>query len=98
MYAIETYFIPPTNSRGARIKARVMEGRTSDGAPARSLTLPWNYALGMSKNHVAACEALATRLGWSGEWIEGGGADGASVWINSHHPGAVAVVAPEAEQ
>lgn len=98
MYAIETYFISPTDTRGARIKARVMEGRTSDGAPARSLTLPWDHALGTSDNHVAACEALATRLGWSGEWIEGGAADGASVWVNSHRPGAVVVVAPEAEQ
>lgn len=98
MYAIETYFVPPTSMRGPRVKARVMEGRTPDGAPARSITLPWNHALGTSENHAAACEALAARLGWSGEWIEGGGAFGASVWVNSHRPGSVAVVAPEADQ
>lgn len=98
MYAIETYFIAPTNVRGARIKARVMEGRTSTGAPARSLTLAWDHALSLVTNHQLAAKALATRLGWPGEWIEGGGADGASVWINSHRPGAVAVVAPGADQ
>lgn len=98
MYAIETYFVPPTNSRGPRIKARVMEGRTADGGPARSITLPWDHALGTSENHMEAAKALATRLGWRGEWIEGGGAFGASVWVNSRHPVSVAVVTPEVDR
>lgn len=84
MYAIETYFIAPTNTRGARIKARVMEGRTSDGAPARSLTLPWDHALGPVTNHQEAAKALATRLGWSGQWVSGGGPDGSIIWVLAH--------------
>lgn len=81
MYAIETYFVSPTNTRGARIKARVMEGRTADGGPARSITLPWDPALEVSENHMEAAKALATRLGWPGEWVEGAGPSGSSVWV-----------------
>lgn len=101
MYAIETYYLAPTNTRGARIKARVMGGRTADGGPARSITLPWDHALGTSENHAAACEALATRLGWSGEWVEGGGPQGSSVWVLARptHGGVADVwVGPEVAQ
>lgn len=83
MYAIETYFMAPTNTRGSRIKARVMEGRTADGGPARSLTLPWNHALGPQANHRDAAEALARKLGWSGDWNCGGGPDGSCIWVTA---------------
>ena len=48
-----------------------MEGRTADGGPA----------LGPVANHKAAAQALATRLGWAGEWVEGAGPSGSSVWV-----------------
>ena len=80
MYAIETYFIAPTNTRGARIKARVMEG-TREGRPARSLTLDWDHAKNPQANHRDAAYALAQSLGWTGSWFCGGAADGASVWV-----------------
>lgn len=84
-YAIETYFIPPTNYRGSCIAARVMErgtGWAGDHKPRR-IILNWDHALNPSGNHMAAAFALAQKLEWSGSWVEGGGDDGASIWVNS---------------
>jgi hypothetical protein len=61
--AIITKFIGPTNYRGARVKARCDAG---------SVTVPWNYAIGIEGNHKAAALALAQKLDWSGDWIGGG--------------------------
>lgn len=61
--AIATKFLGPTNSRGARVKA---------SAEAGSLTVSWDYALGIEANHAAAARALALKLGWSGHWHGGG--------------------------
>lgn len=82
MYAIETYFIGPTNHRGSRIAARVCEDGTGYGGKPRKLTLNWEHRLNPMQNHRAAAKALADRLGWAGVWIEGGGDHGASLWIN----------------
>jgi hypothetical protein len=60
--AIATKFLGPTNTRGARVRAT---------CEARSVLVPWNYALGVSENHDAAARALITRLGWQGTWIQG---------------------------
>lgn len=100
MYAIETYFVPPTNTRGSRIKARVMEGRTADGGPARSITLPWDHALGTFENHGAAAHALAAKLDWQGTWTSAGGPDGSCIWVNMDKPSVRPVFhyAPEADQ
>lgn len=64
MQAIETKYLGPTNTRGGRIKA------TSD---AGSMTVPWDYSLGVQDNHRAAAAALVAKLGWQdyGEWVTG---------------------------
>lgn len=82
-YAIETYFLGPTNHRGARIAARVMEARTGYEQTVRRINLPWDHALNPSGNHKRAAQALAERLGWDGVWVEGGADRGASVWVNT---------------
>lgn len=61
MQAIVTRFHGPTNSRGSRVTARTDAGR---------LTVQWDYALGQG-THAKAAKALATRLGWDGEFHEG---------------------------
>lgn len=61
--AIITKYFGPTNSRGARIKATCQAG---------SITVPWDFSLGVDANHDAAAEALATKLDWKGLWIGGG--------------------------
>lgn len=87
MYAIETYFIGPTNFRGSRIAARVCEKGSGYDQPVRRLTLPWDHVLSTSDNHRAALGALAVRLGWGGSWVEGRADHGASVWVNIDRPG-----------
>jgi hypothetical protein len=60
--AITTKFLGATNSRGSRIKATCEAG---------SITLSWEYALGVEGNHDAAARALIKKLGWYGNWAHG---------------------------
>jgi hypothetical protein len=61
--AIQTTFIGPTNHKGGRVKAK---------ADAGSITLAWDYSLGVEGNHKAAAKALAVKLGWNyTAWIGG---------------------------
>lgn len=83
MYAIETYFIAPTNYRSARIAARVMEKGSGYGMKPRRAVYNWNYALGTDDNHKLAAQTFATSLTWAGYWTSGGGDNGASVWVRS---------------
>lgn len=53
MQAITTKFHGPTNRLGARIKARCERG---------SLTVSWDYAIGIEANHRVACEALLAKF------------------------------------
>ncbi len=60
--AITTKFFGPGNVRGSRVKATAQAG---------SITLAWDHALNPDQNHVAAAQALATKLDWSGKWHGG---------------------------
>ena len=76
MHTIQTTYKGPTNSRGSRILAKTPAGRIS---------LSYSHDLNSDRNHSAAAEALARKLGWSGRWIMVGcpSEDGyifASVW------------------
>jgi len=66
--AITTKFLGPTNFRGSRVKATCQAG---------TLTVQWEDAWDVEKNHTHAAEALASRLGWIGDdsdWqLVGGG-------------------------
>jgi hypothetical protein len=61
--AIQTKFLGPTNFRGARVKAT---------ADAGSITLSWDYGLGVEGNHRAAAVALANHYGWPTDMVGGG--------------------------
>lgn len=65
--AIQTKFLPPTNTRGARVSARADAGR---------IVIAWDHALGVYANHNAAAVALARRYGWP-EDMDGGSLPGA---------------------
>ena len=60
--AIQTKFLGPTNTRPARVKAWAVAG---------SVTVSWDYALGIDENHRAAAAALARRYGWGDDWTGG---------------------------
>jgi hypothetical protein len=55
MQAIQTRYLSPTNSRGARIKA---------WASAGSVTISYPYELSGQAVHRKAAEALTEKLGW----------------------------------
>lgn len=63
MQAIVTKFLGPTNHRGARVTAR---------SETLRLTVPWDDALDVEKNHAAAAAAFAHAHGWHGSWVGGG--------------------------
>ena len=67
MQAIETKYLGPTNTKGARIKASAQSG---------SVTIPFEYGPGTDGAHDLALIALVTKLGWWGVWARGGKADG----------------------
>ncbi len=66
MQAIETKYLGPTNTKGARIKA---------SAEAGNVTVPFEYGPGTDGAHDLALIALVTKLEWWGVWARGGKAD-----------------------
>lgn len=56
MQAIQTKFIPCTNTRPSRIKA---------WAECGSITLSWDHALNVDENHTKVANALCEKLGWT---------------------------------
>ena len=60
--SITTKYLPPTNSRGSRIKATCEAG---------SVTIPFPYEHDVARAHQAACEALLAKLGWFGRYVGG---------------------------
>ncbi len=79
MIAIKTYFMGPTNHRGSRIAAQARPAK--HGLPAIRVVLNWDHAKNSEENHRAAAQALATKMNWEGDWVEGGMDDGSSVWV-----------------
>mgnify|MGYP007005619350 CR=1 FL=1 len=69
--AIQTKYLPATNTRGSRVKASCEAG---------SVTVPWDYSGGNQSNHTRAAQALVEKLGWvpaqganyAGDWVGGG--------------------------
>ena len=55
--AVETKHLGPTNHRGDRIKATVMQGRPSDGK-RETLTVPYEYGKDTEEQHKAAAVKL----------------------------------------
>lgn len=75
MQAIQTRYLCPTNSRGARIKA---------WAQAGSITIDYPHELSGQACHRAAAEALALKFKWDGQLLGGQleNGDYAFVWNN----------------
>ncbi len=60
--AITTKYLGPTDYRGARVKAQAQAG---------AVTVNWDHALNPEANHRAAAMALASKYGWTGQWVVG---------------------------
>ena len=62
MQAIQTRYLCPTNTRGARIKA---------WADAGSVTISYPHELTGQACHRVAAQALANKFGWKSEYLGG---------------------------
>lgn len=60
--AIKTKYIAPTNHRSARIAVSARAGR---------MYVPYDNAMPVRRNFVAAAAAFAAKYGWSGVWRGG---------------------------
>lgn len=67
MQAIITKYHGPTNHSGGRVSAK---------CDAARVVVPWDHALNIDENHKAAAKSLIQKLGWTGQWVSGGVADG----------------------
>ena len=65
--AIETKYLGPTDTKGARVRA---------SSQARSFTVGYDHRLNPSDNHAGAAVALAGKYGWTGRLVGGGNATG----------------------
>ena len=85
MQAIETKYLPYTNTRNSRIVAKCV---------AKRIVVSYDHGLGVEGNHDAAAFELAKRLGWSGAYVKGGNIDGSgNVYVNmTNNPAAFAVM------
>lgn len=69
MQAIQTKYIGPTNTRGARVKA------FSEAFP-RGVTVPFEHGKELDDAHDAAARAFIVKHEWFGTWVRGGSVDG----------------------
>lgn len=63
MQAIETRYIPATNTKGARCKALAPGGTF--------VMVPWDSRGEAAEMHAAAAVALCERMGWGGTFVFG---------------------------
>lgn len=75
--AITTRYLPCTNHRPSRVVATAEAGR---------VTLAWDHAFNVEKNHARAAMELARRLGWEGDWIAGGLVGSGYVFVGREEP------------
>lgn len=62
MQAIVTKWMPPTDTRGSRIKV---------WCDAKALVVPWDHEYGAQVNHQNAIAKLLRAQGWGGQWVTG---------------------------
>lgn len=67
MKVIGVKFVPPTNTRGARVKAFAKW----ENKIYHQVSLPWDYSIDNSKNYCKAARELADKLLWEGDMIGG---------------------------
>ena len=73
--AIMVRSYPPTNRRGAKVKAW--------SSKKTSVTIPWDYCISRSENHIKAALKITEKLAWHGKMVMGHCDDGDSVFVFS---------------
>lgn len=77
MVAIETRYLGPTNTKGARIVATAQT--------RNRIVIPWFSSLGHTENHARAAKALRSKLDWNGLMV-GGGTKLGMAWVFINNP------------
>lgn len=72
MKAIQTKFVPTSNTRPARVKAWIK---------GNAATVSWDHGLEVVDNHGAAARKLAESLKWSGRLVGGTLPDESMAWV-----------------
>ena len=67
MKAIETKYLPATNYRGSRIKAKAEGGN--------SITINYPHEYNTERAHSCAAFALCQKMGWNADTLCSGGTD-----------------------
>jgi hypothetical protein len=74
MQTITTKYLGATNFKGSRIKA------TNSSLLAASVTIGYDWGLGLDGNHKKAAKKLKTKLNWHGK-LYGGHTESGMVWV-----------------
>ena len=73
MQTITTKYLGATNFNGSRIKA-------TNSSKAASVTIGYDWGLGLDGNHKKAAKKLKTKLNWHGK-LYGGHTEPGMVWV-----------------
>jgi hypothetical protein len=65
MQYIHTKYLPPTDNKGGRVKAKA-------SSASGSLTIAYDHFLDCEQAHAKAAMLLATKLDWRGKYAAGG--------------------------
>ena len=65
MQYIHTKYLPPTDNKGGRVKAKA-------SSASESLTIAYDHSIDCEQAHAKAAMLLATKLDWRGEYAAGG--------------------------
>lgn len=79
MQTITTYYLSPTNCRGARYKA-ITSGKSS-------IVVDIDYRRNSEENHILAFKALVNKMKWNHikTWSIGHLHDGSSIFVNAQN-------------
>ena len=77
MQYIQTKYLRPTNTKGARIKAKLSYA-------SESLTMPYDHSLDCEQAHAKVAMALAKQVHWLGDYASGGDETGYVFALISH--------------
>jgi len=64
MQYIQTKYLPATDNKGERVKAKA-------SAASESVTIAYDYSLDVEQAHAKAAMLLANKLDWRGEYAAG---------------------------
>lgn len=76
-HAIVTRYLSPTNVQGARMMARVEHNDNLHG----KVTIAYDDSIHATKNHAKVAMALAKKLGWTSDYVQGIIPDGRNVFV-----------------